>query len=72
MHDAQAGYTGILDNFETMLFVDGECQEYPFGDLSGHAGLGVFQRYQAEEQARDGHQAFMTSVKRLLQRGSEG
>src|SRR5579859_1520506 len=69
--DAHHGYTGNLGYYETMLFIDGESDRiYPFGDLPGHAGLGVFQRYDTEEEARDGHQIFVTRVQRILQ--SEG
>lgn len=65
--DTNAGYTGKLGLYETMLFVDGESVEvYPFGDLPGHRGLGVFQRYDTEDEARDGHQEFVTRVKRIL------
>ena len=69
--DLKAGYTGILGNYETMWFINGESECYPFGDLPGCAGLGVFQRYEAEEEARDGHQSFVTRVKRILIDGSE-
>ncbi len=50
-----------------MLFIDGESETiYPFGDLPGHPGIGVFQRYDTEDQARDGHQNFVTRVQRYL------
>lgn len=66
LHDIQAGYMGPLGNYETMLFIDGDSLIYPFGDLPGHSRLGVFQRYETEEEARDGHQIFVTRVKRQL------
>jgi len=68
--DLDAGYTGKLGLYETMLFVNGQSVEvYPFGDLPGHHGLGVFLRYDTEEEARDGHQEFVTRVQRHLQHG---
>jgi len=70
MWDLKTGYTGILGNYETMLFIDGESECYPFGDLPGWAGLGVFQRYETEGEARDGHQEFVTRVKRILREGN--
>ena len=66
IHDRAAGYIGLLGNYETMLFINQESLVYPFGDLPGHPGLGVFQRYGTEEEARDGHQEFVTQVQRLL------
>ncbi len=65
--DEQAGYTGEAGTYESMLFTQtGESLLYPFGDLPGHEGLGVFQRYATEEQARDGHQVFLTQVQQTL------
>jgi len=66
MYDEQAGYTGPLGNYETMLFIDGESMVYPFGNLPGHVKLGVFQRHETEEEARDGHQQFVTLVQKEL------
>ena len=66
--DVEYGYTGKLGRYETMLFVDGQSVAvYPFGDLPGHHGLGVFQRYDTEDEARDGHQEFVTRVQRQLE-----
>lgn len=65
-YDESAGYTGGFKPYESMLFVDNESMDYPFGDLPGHHDLGIFQRYDTEEQARDGHQTFVTRVKRVL------
>jgi len=64
--DRHAGYTGLLGNFETMLFINQNDDVYPWGDLPGHPGLGVFQRYDTEDEARDGHQEFVTRVQRFL------
>src|SRR5260221_9018312 len=64
--DARAGYTGTLGNYETMLFINQDSMVYPFGDLPGHPGLGVFQRYDDEDTARDGHYTFMARVKHIL------
>jgi hypothetical protein len=68
-HDLHAGYQGPLGNYETMLFIDQESMIYPFGDLPGHKGLGVFIRYETEDEARDGHQTFVTRVKKTLSEG---
>jgi hypothetical protein len=65
--DYRAGYTGKLGNFETMLFIDQDSNIYPFHDLPGHQGLGVFVRYDTEDEAHDGHQSFVTQVKKALQ-----
>lgn len=65
--DKQFGYSGPAGNYETMLFRGEESVGlYPFGDLPGCMGIGVFQRYDTEDEARDGHQVFMTQVKREL------
>ncbi len=66
--DRNEGYFGELGNYETMLFINQKSMVYPFGDLPGHRGLGVFQRYDTEEQARDGHQEFVTRIQRTLSR----
>jgi hypothetical protein len=68
IYDKTAGYTGKTGNYETMLFVESESAIYPFGDLPGYLGLGVFQRYDTEDEARDGHQQFVTQVKQILRR----
>jgi hypothetical protein len=65
-HDRHAGYTGILGNYETMLFIDQNSMVYPFADMPGWPELGVFQRYETEDAARDGHQDFVTRVQRIL------
>lgn len=64
--DSQNGYIGKRGNYETMLFIDGESIIYPFGDLPGHPRLGVFQRYGTEDEARGGHQEFVSKVKQIL------
>lgn len=66
MHDLQAGYEGETGNYETMLFINQDSLIYPFGYLPGHPGLGVFQRYETEDEAYAGHQAFVKSVKGIL------
>jgi len=66
MVDRDAGYTGMTGSYETMLFIDSESLIYPFGDLPGHHSLGVFQRYDTEDEARDGHQEFVTRVQHAL------
>lgn len=56
-------------DYETMLFIDGECNGsdvYPFGDMPGNEMQGVFQRYDTEDEARDGHQEFVSRVKQIL------
>jgi hypothetical protein len=65
--DAKYGYSGNLGAFETMLFINGESDHiFPFGDLPGHHGLGVFARWDTEDAARDGHQEFVTRVQKCL------
>ncbi len=65
--DRQYGYSGPAGNYETMLFKGEESTSlYPFGDLPGCMGIGIFQRYNDEDESRDGHQVFMTQVKREL------
>ena len=68
--DREAGYQGILGNYETMLFIGEDEQnifpDNPFPELPGHPKLGYFARYETEDEARDGHQAFVTKLQQLL------
>ena len=68
--DQRYGYNGPQGNYETLLFRNHEeCADlYPFGDLPGHQGTGVFQRYDTEEEARVGHQNFVLRVKKELRK----
>lgn len=68
--DSLNGNSHLTDkDYETMLFIDGECNGsdvYPFGDMPGNEMQGVFQRYDTEREARDGHQEFVARVKQIL------
>lgn len=68
--DSLNGNEHLTDkDYETMLFVDGECNGsdvYPFGDMAGNEIQGVFQRYDTEDEAKDGHQEFVSRVKQIL------
>jgi hypothetical protein len=68
--DLLNGNTDLADkDYETMLFIDRECNGsdvYPFGDMPGNEMQGVFQRYDTEDEARDGHQEFVARVKQIL------
>lgn len=68
--DQRHGYNDLHRNYETLLFRNyEECADlYPFGDLPGHKGIGVFQRYDTEEEARAGHQDFVLRVKKELRK----
>jgi len=68
--DTMTGNTALTDkDYETMLFIDGESTGdavYPFGDLPGNKKQGTYVRYDTEDQARDGHQEFVSQVKHIL------
>ena len=65
--DSMTGNDDQTDkDYETMLFIDGDSDTYPFGDLPGNDFQGTYQRYDTEEEARTGHLDFVERVKQEL------
>lgn len=65
--DIKQGNTHLTNkDYETMLFIDGSPHRYPFGGMPGNAMQGIFQRYDTESEARDGHSQFVERVKQTL------